>query len=132
VWAYHLFARDNIKPSFFGGDDDDDLALYLEPSDYLRSLRCGFDFHQRVSWPSANLAQFQQWVKTLRSSDNGVLRDLQLPNAATLEEIARKPRVYGFVLDRASTSQLSRLLEDPTIASVQIGDIAFDVGRQSA
>jgi hypothetical protein len=128
--TYRLFARDHVKTSFFGADDD--LALYLEPADNLRVPGPGAEFHRRVSWPSANLAQFQQWVKALRGNDNGVLRDLQLPDVSTLEQIARKPRVYGFALDRASPAQLRRLLKDRTIESVQIGDIAFNVGRPNA
>jgi hypothetical protein len=128
--TYRLFARNHITTSFFGGDDD--LALYLEPEKYLRPSRGGIEFHRRVSWPSANLAQFQQWVKTLRESDDGVLYDLQLPDVSSLEQIARKPRVYGFVLDRASPAQRRRLLADRAVESVRLGDVAFDVGRQSA
>ena len=88
-------------------------------------------FSQRVAWPNTNVASFQDWVKQLRNSDNGVLDDLQVPRVATLRLIAAQPRIYGCILDRATPKQLADLLRDPAVESVRLGDIAFAAARPS-
>ena len=92
----------------------------------------GQPFALRVSWPNANIAQFQAWVKKLRSSVDLVLRDLFVPPVETLRAIAQDPRVYGVVLDDVTPRRLDGLFRDSSVSSVSVGDIGFHAGRPSS
>jgi len=105
----------------------DDVAIYLQPPD--GSPEASDFFARRVAWPNPNVAQFQEWVKQLRTSDNGVLEDLRVPPVETLRTIAETPVISGCILDRASPKQLGGLLRDPAVQDVRLGDIAFAAAR---
>jgi hypothetical protein len=104
-------------------------AVYLEPRDYLtrRAYHGGSFATRRVSWPNPAIAGFQAWFKLLRKSDDSVLNGLGLPSVVALRSIAERPRIYGFVLDRATRKQLLSFLGDPRVVSVAVGDVAFKV-----
>ena len=119
---YRLLQRHGVPTEHFGPD----VAIFLQPSDVV--LKPGM-FARRVAWPNANVAQYQAWVKQLRTSDNGVLEDLEVPPVATLRTIAERPRIFGSVLERATPKQLDGLLRDPAVQSVRLGDIAFAAAR---
>lgn len=55
-----------------------------------------------------------------------LLATLDLPPSATLRELARSPRVYAMVVDRATPAQLRSLLDNPAVRAVNLADIAFD------
>ena len=112
------------RHGFLRGPWSDDVAIYLQPSGAQ-------GFARRVAWPNSSVAQFQAWVKQLRTSDNGVLEDLQVPPVATLRSIAATPRISAVILERASPKQLGGLLRDPAVQSVSLGDIAFAAPRPS-
>ena len=120
---YALLARHGVVYP-----DSDDVPVYLQPHDPLRSLPEGHYFDDRVSWSTPALAGFQHWVKQLRGDDDRLLDGLQLPPTRVLREIAADPRIFGFVLERATPTQLRRLLADPAIKTLSIGDVAFDLG----
>ena len=107
----------------------DDIAIYLEPEFGRQRVSRRFADAQRVSWPSPSLAQFQDWVKTLHSSDDQVLDRLGLPPTRALRTIATRARVYGLVLDQATPARLRGFLADPAVRMVQLGDIAYNVDR---
>jgi len=112
------------------GFPTDDVAIYLQPPRLMPDP--SEPFTRRVAWPSPNVAQFQGWVKQLRTSDNGVLDDLQVPRVAKLAAIAETPMIFGCILDRASPKQLGGLLLDPAVESVKLGDIAIAAANPSS
>jgi hypothetical protein len=121
---YALLARHGVT-----WPDSDDVPVYLQPQDYLRpGCPDGTYLENRVSWPSPAVAQFQQWVKRLRSSDDRLLDGLQFPASRSLREIAADPLAFGFILEHANPKQLRGLLADPDVKSVSIGDVAFNLG----
>jgi hypothetical protein len=115
---YRTLQRHGVPTRFTGPD----VAIFLQPSGVPPEPGM---FARRVAWPNANVAQFQAWVKQLRTSDNGVLEDLEVPPVATLRTIAATPRISGVVLERATPKQLDGLLRDPAVQSVRLGDIGF-------
>jgi hypothetical protein len=124
--VYRLLGRHGLLGEYMTPD----VALYLEPARV--KLAPGDPFALRVSWPNANIAQFQAWVKKLRSSDDAVLQDLSVPPVETLRAIAHDPRVYGVVLDDVTPQRLDGLFRDPSVTSVSVGDIGFHAGRPSS
>jgi hypothetical protein len=105
------------------------VPVYLEPRS-VRPRQEGIFPEERVSWPTPALAEFQAWVKQLRPSDDRVLDGLGLPSPASLRALAADPRIHGFVVDRATPEELRRLLDEPGVRGIAIGDIAFDLGDQ--
>jgi hypothetical protein len=119
---YRVLQRHGVPTDYEGPDVAIFLqALGVEPAPGMFALR--------VAWPNANVGQFQGWVKQLRTSDNGVLKDLEVPPVATLRTIAETPKIFGCILERATPKQLDGLLRDPAVQSVRLGDIAFAAAR---
>ncbi len=77
-----------------------------------------------------SLAQFKAWAAELRDDDDRNLGRLGLPPADTIKSVARNARVHAFILETASLRQLTRLLDDPAIRSVNVADVAFDLGYE--
>jgi hypothetical protein len=121
---FELLERHGLDPL-----SADDVPVYLEPKN-VRPRQEGIFLEQRVSWPTPALAEFQAWVKQLRPGDDRVLDGLELPSSASLRALAADPRIHGFVVDRATPDELRRLLDEPAVRGVAIGDIAFDLGEQ--
>jgi hypothetical protein len=133
---YRLLARHRIVYP-----DTSDTPVFLQAG-YLGSgtqsggqgdqlVSTGSGLTHRVSWPSPAVAGFQDWVKQLHSSDDGLLHDLGLPGVATLRALATRPRVYGFVLSQADPKELLGFLADPHVAAVRVGDIAYNLTPSS-
>ena len=108
--------------------DGDRVGIHLEARDEA-GRRSGFGFTRRVGWPNPFVAQFQAWAKELRDEDDPALADLGLPSSDELRELAADPRVYGFVLDAATPSQLRGLRSEPAVSAISVGDVSFDLGR---
>jgi hypothetical protein len=101
----------------------------------------------RLSWPNPQIArdatgieearlpqadpltQFQSWADMLRDDDDGNLERLSLPPADYIKRLAEDPSVHGFLLERATIERLERLLDDPKVRSVNVADVAFDLGQ---
>jgi hypothetical protein len=113
--------------------DSERVSIYLQPRDVQITGNLTDSFaDERVSWPNPAVAGFQAWVKRLHRSDNPVLDGLGLPPVDVLRRIAEQPKIYGFVLDQASPSQLLRFLVEPDVSTIRVGDIAYNIARQSA
>jgi hypothetical protein len=101
----------------------------------------------RLTWPNPNIAsaatgteerllpgadpltQFKAWASMLRDSDDGNLERLNLPPADAIKGLAENPQVHGFLLERGTVDRLEELLDDPRIRSVNVADVAFDLGQ---
>jgi hypothetical protein len=78
--------------------------------------------------PNADpLTQFQDWAAELDDGDDRNLGRLRLPTADEIKRLAENPRVYAFILDRASIQQLRSFLDDAAVRSVNVADVAFDL-----
>jgi hypothetical protein len=85
----------------------------------------------RVTWGSAEtLDVYARWAAELSPADDRFLDELDLPPAATLQRLARSPRISAVVVERASVPVLRALLKNPAVASVTIADVGFDVSAQ--
>ena len=103
-------------------------AIYLQPSGPPGIPESADRFeNERVSWPSPSVAGFQAWVKLLRRSDDAILDELGVPPLDVLHRIAEHPRIYGFVVVRATPHELERYLLDPDVSMVKIGDTAISL-----
>lgn len=74
------------------------------------------------------LTQFKAWAATLRDGDDRNLDRLGLPPADEIKTLAADPKVH-FILAKASVERLRALLDDPAVRSVNVADIAFDLGH---
>jgi hypothetical protein len=119
---YRLLSRHRIVYP-----DSSAIPVYLQPNTGGQNTAGLHGFARRVSWPDPALAGFQDWVKQLHPSDDGLLRDLRLPPVASLRAIATTPRIYGFVLPQAPPRQLLAFLNDPAVNTVLVGDIAYNL-----
>src|SRR5215213_6025988 len=75
-----------------------------------------------------SLTQFQEWAAELRDSDDRNLGRLGLRPAEEIKKLSENPKVHGFILDRASVEQLNGFLYDSGVRSVNVADVAFDLG----
>ena len=78
-----------------------------------------------------SLREFAAWAQTLEQEDERDLRMLGLPSLRTIRNVARDPRVHGFVLERAPLAEVRAYLDDPQVRSVKVVDVAFDLGLES-
>jgi hypothetical protein len=65
----------------------------------------------------------------LRDGDDRNLGRLGLPPADEIKTLAADPKVHAFILAKASMERLRALLDDPAVRSVNVGDVAFDLGH---
>ena len=111
--------------------DQAKAATTVEATAMILTMPFGTD--SMVSWPAGgDLSGFVHWAGDLRAGDDGLLSTLDLPPSATLRQIARDPKVYGMVIDRATPAQLRSLLDNPAVRTVNLADIAFDPAAQVA
>jgi hypothetical protein len=75
------------------------------------------------------LTQFKAWAAMLRDGDDRNLGRLGLPPAAKIKTLAADPKVHAFILAKASVERLRALLDDPAVRSVNVADVAFDLGH---
>jgi hypothetical protein len=85
---------------------------------------------QTVSWPNPVVSEFGAWARELRDADNDDLDALGLPPADRLKAVADRGLVYAYVLRGPSVEELSKLLDNPAIRSVNVVDVQFDLARQ--
>lgn len=102
---------------------------------------------RKLSWPNPSIAsfaagpeqeqlplsdpytQFKAWAAKLRDGDDRNLGRLGLPPADDIKRLAEDPQVHAFILPKASVDRLRALLDDPQVRSVNVADVAFDLGR---
>jgi hypothetical protein len=75
------------------------------------------------------LTQFKAWAGMLGDGDDRNLERLGLPPADEIKKLAAEPKVHAFILARASVETLRALLNDPAVRSVNVADVAFDLGH---
>jgi hypothetical protein len=75
------------------------------------------------------LTQFKAWAAMLNDGDDLNLDRLGLPPADAIKKLAVDPKVHAFILPKASVETLRALLDDPAIRSVNVADVAFDLGH---
>lgn len=125
--VYELLARHHITYP-----DSRGVAVYLQSRNAtITGSTSGTFADERVSWPNPAVAGFQSWVKHLHGSDNQVLDGVGLPSVSVLRRIAERPKIYGFVLDRAPPSELIGFLADPRVSMVRVGDVAYNFSAES-
>ncbi|MEU8040093.1 hypothetical protein [Streptosporangium sp. NPDC049078] len=81
--------------------------------------------YECVTEPEAALAEFRRWVGLLRSGDD--LEEFGLSHGS-LTETAKEGVVYGLVIDGWTLADLRKLLDDPEVRTVNLTDVAFDLG----
>jgi hypothetical protein len=79
--------------------------------------------------PSDPLTQFKAWAAQLEDGDDRNLGRLGLPPADKIKTLAEDPKVHAFILPKASVERLRALLDDPAIRSLNLADVAFDLGN---
>jgi hypothetical protein len=75
------------------------------------------------------LTQFKAWAAMLGDGDDRNLERLGLPPADEIKKLAAEPKVHAFILAKASVETLRALLNDPAVRSVNVADVAFDLGH---
>ena len=75
------------------------------------------------------LTQFKAWAAMLRDGDDRNLGRLGLRPADEIKTLATDPKVHAFILTKASVEKLRALLDDPAVRSVNVADVAFDLGH---
>ncbi|MFB9679461.1 hypothetical protein [Streptosporangium vulgare] len=75
--------------------------------------------------PEAALAEFRRWVGLLDDGDD--LEEFELSHAS-LTGTAKEGVVYGLVIDSWKLADLRKLLDDPEVRTVNLTDVAFDLG----
>ncbi|WP_068922371.1 hypothetical protein [Planobispora rosea] len=83
--------------------------------------------HECEKEPEAALASFRSWVATLRPEDDAGLRQLALTRAG-LTDAADKGVAHAFVAESWTPADLRALLDDPRVRTVQVTDVAFNLG----
>ncbi|MEU4411371.1 hypothetical protein AB0F88_43300 [Streptosporangium sp. NPDC023963] len=82
------------------------------------TYRCGTE-------PEAALAEFRRWVGLLYEGDD--LEEFGL-SRGRLAGTAEEGVVYGLVVDGWKLADLRKLLDDPEVRTVNLADVAFDLG----
>jgi hypothetical protein len=83
-----------------------------------------------VSWSRYVMPQFVHWARGLDSSDDDLLNRVGLPSSSALHKLAEVPMVHGYVIERASPREVSVLLADDRVRSLNVFDIGYDPVRQ--
>ncbi|SEG67146.1 hypothetical protein SAMN05444920_103848 [Nonomuraea solani] len=73
------------------------------------------------------LGNFRSWVAMLRDHDDRNLRSFDL-SLDRLRKASREGLAYAFV-DETSIGKLRKLIEDPRVRTIRLGDVAFDLDR---
>jgi hypothetical protein len=110
------------------GLDGEGVGIFLESPDAVEGRMRTFRA-LRVGWPNPFVAQFQAWTKGLRGGDDRILERLGLPSSRELLELAADPGVHGFVIEAATPRQLRGLRSELAVATISLGDVAFDFGK---
>jgi hypothetical protein len=113
-----------LAPGEARGVQDDQRAWFLTPPFDSNPGHCS-GAPITAPGPGPSVAAFQKWAQSLSSGDDDILCQFGLPGAKRLQQVARDGRVYGFVVDDASRDQLGRLLADPRVGTVALGDAAI-------
>lgn len=82
--------------------------------------------YQCETEPEAALAEFRRWVGLLDEGDDLSEFDLDYE---WLTDAAKEGVVDGLVVDRWKLADLRKLLDDPEVRTVQLADVAFDLGE---
>jgi hypothetical protein len=77
--------------------------------------------------PQAALTALRSWVASLRPEDDAGLRQLALTRAG-LTDAADRGMAYAFVADSWMLADLRGLLDDSRVRTVQVTDVAFNLG----
>jgi hypothetical protein len=96
------------------------------PNPSIASSEAWGDSHLELADP---LTQFKAWAAMLNDGDDRNLDRLGLPPAEEIKKLAVDPKVHGFILPKASLEELRALLDDPAVRSVNVADVAFDLGN---
>ena len=96
------------------------------PNPGIASSEAWGDSHLEVA---DQLTQFKAWAAMLDDGDNRNLERLGLPPADEIKKLAVDPKVHAFILPKASVEELRALLDDPAVLSVNVADVAFDLGH---
>ena len=96
------------------------------PNPAIASSEAWGDSHLELADP---LAQFKEWAAMLDDGDDLNVERLDLPPAEQIKKLAVDPKVHGFILPKASPEELRALVDDPAVFSVNIADVAFDLGN---
>ncbi|WP_329425310.1 hypothetical protein OG339_33830 [Streptosporangium sp. NBC_01495] len=75
--------------------------------------------------PEAALAEFRRWAGLLGEGDD--FSEFELSHD-WLTGAAEEGVVYGLVVDRWKLADLRKLLDDPEVRTVNLADVAFDLG----
>lgn len=81
--------------------------------------------YQCETEPEVALAEFRTWVGRLDAGDD--LRAFEL-NHESLAGAAKEGVVHGLVVDRWKLADLRKLLDDPEVRTVDLAEVAFDLG----
>jgi hypothetical protein len=73
---------------------------------------------------------FRIWVSTLSSADDESLSIVGVPPVATLQQVASEGTVVGLVVGGTPVRQFQKMLHDPDVESVGLGDVAYNLGGQ--
>ena len=96
------------------------------PNPGIASSEAWGDGHLEVA---DQLTQFKAWAAMLNDGDDRNLERLDLPPADEIKKLALDPKVHAFILPKASVETLRALLDDPAVRSVNLADVAFDLGH---
>lgn len=84
-----------------------------------------------VSWHSPGLDELRAWAGQLGAADDGNLAAIGLPPAAEIQRIAADGEIHAFVVPRMPLALARALLDDPSVRSLNVLDVAFDPARQN-
>jgi hypothetical protein len=70
-------------------------------------------------------------VATLTADDDDALERLGAPPLAVLRSAAQNPRIHAVVVEQASVDDLTELLKNPEVRSVNVAAVGFDPARQN-
>jgi hypothetical protein len=96
------------------------------PNPAIASSEAWGDSHLELADP---LTQFKAWAAMLNDGDDLNLDRLGLPPADRIKELAVDPKVHAFILPKVRVEELRALLDDPAVWSVNVADVAFDLGN---
>jgi hypothetical protein len=115
------------SPSFYDDSaDPDTLNAVVWNRDMIEDPIPTELAYQCDTEPEAALAEFRRWAGLLDEGDD--LDEFQL-DYAWLTDAAKKGDVHGLVVDRWKLADLRKLLDDPEVRTVQLADVAFDIGE---
>jgi|GEM_PF-1845139 len=72
------------------------------------------------------LENFRRWTASLREHDDVNLRRFGL-DLSRLRAAATAGKVYGYVDRTVSVAQVRKMLDDPSVATVRVVDVSFDL-----